>query len=246
MEPVTAHKKALLITGTIVPNSIYVEHKDAVARRNEYYQALKFCADQAGGHKLFFLENSEYDIASDKELSALLENKNITLLKFPKSTAFSLGKGYQEFEMLDQAIDQLAGQFDTFVKITGRYRILNLIKFLSLNCDGILADSHKKYGVTQTNFFMVNGRFYKENIAGLYKNADDSKGEFIEKVVYRKIFSDPLFKEHAKLLPFNPAISGVSGSYGGELRRNKMKLFIRNAERRFLKLAGINRFLIEY
>lgn len=246
MEPVTPHRTALLITGTIVPNSNYVEHKDATARRNEYLEALKFYADKANGYDIFFLENSEYDIAADREFSDLLKNKNISLLKFPKSPAFSLGKGYQEFEMLDQAIDRLSNEFDTFVKITGRYRVLNLDKFLGLTCKGMLADSHKKFGVTQTNFFMVNSRFYRENMAGLYKNVDDGKGEYIEKAVYRKIFSDEKLKGQIKLLPVNPAISGISGSYGGELRRNKLKLIVRNIERKFLKLPGINRFLIEY
>ena len=79
----------------------------------------------------------------------------------------------------------------------------------------------------------------------LYLQVDDSKGIYIEKVVYDKIQSQKLQKK-IKLFSFNPIIVGISGSYGGTLNRNKVKMKIRNIERKLLKIFGINQFLIEY
>ncbi len=58
MEQVRVDKRALLITGTIVPNSNFVAHTNASQRRDEYYASLLFYADNFKNDDLFFLENS--------------------------------------------------------------------------------------------------------------------------------------------------------------------------------------------
>lgn len=236
---------ALLITGTIVPNSNFVAHTDVAQRRREYYDNLVFYSNAFPGHDLYFLENSAYDLASDAAFMQLLEERKITLLKFPVSDKYTQGKGYQEFEMLDKAIEQLCGKHLSFVKITGRYRVHNLHRLVSGPCPGLVADSHKKFAVTQTNVFYVTGEFYKNNLKGLYLNVNDEKGVFIEKLVYQVLVNKNLFHE-VKLFPVNPVITGISGSYGGTLNRNKLKMRIRNIERLVLGWMGKKEFLTEY
>src|ERR1700758_1910860 len=124
MGQVTQHPRALLITGTIVPNSNYITHTNAEQRRNEYYASLQFYANTFPQDDLFFLENSSYNFSTDKEFEQLFSRKKITFLKFPVSDKFNEGKGYQEFEMLDQAIEKLCNKYDSFIKITGRYKVL--------------------------------------------------------------------------------------------------------------------------
>ena len=239
------YKPALLITGTIVPNSNYVAHTNVKARRDEYFASLVFYREQFPENRIFFLENSIYDFNTDVEFQQLFSDKKITLLKFSVSDKFNQGKGYQEFEMLDSAVSQLSDTYDSFIKITGRYKVLNLKKLISTKTLGLVADMHKKYKVVQTNVFYVSKSFYINYIKGLYLKVDDSKGVFIEKVVYEKIMSESLAKQ-VSLFSYNPIIIGVSGSYGGTLNRNKLKMKIRNIERKIWPILGINQFLFEY
>src|ERR1700748_3478651 len=111
MEQVGTDKRALLITGTIVPNSNFVTHTNASQRRDEYYASLLFYAEKFKNDELFFLENSSYDFSKDNEFLKMLADNKITLLKFPVSDKFDQGKGYQEFEMLDAAVDSLTGKY---------------------------------------------------------------------------------------------------------------------------------------
>ncbi|HKC67580.1 MAG TPA: hypothetical protein VKG26_05075 [Bacteroidia bacterium] len=245
MGEVKGNKRALLITGTIVPNSNFVTHTNAEQRRNEYYDSLLFYSDNFKRDDLFFLENSVYDFDKDEEFKKLLTDRKIVLLKFPVSDKFNQGKGYQEFEMLDKAMEKISGKYNSFIKITGRYKVMNLKELTDYTCNSLVADFHKKLQVTQTNVFYVSGSFYNSYLKGLYLQVDDSKGIYIEKIVYNKIQIEQLSKK-VKLFPLNPIIVGVSGSYGGTLNRNKTKMKIRNIERKLLRVFGINEFLIEY
>lgn len=245
MGEVNGNKRALLITGTVVPNSNFVAHTNAEERRNEYYNSLLFYSDNFKEDDLFFLENSAYDFEKDGEFKKMLADRKIELMKFPVSDKFSQGKGYQEFEMLDKAIEKLSNEYTSFIKITGRYKVINLKQLVDFTSDGLVADFHKKLKVTQTNVFYVSGDFYKSYLKNLYLEVDDSKGAYIEKIVYNKIEVEKL-KKRVRLFSSNPIIVGVSGSYGGTLNRNKVKMKMRNAERKLLRVFGINEFLIEY
>lgn len=245
MGKIKQDRTCLLVTGTVVPNSNFVAHADVEKRLQEYYEGLSFYASVFPSLPVYFLENSSYDFSANPDFQKLFIEKKITLVKFPVSDKFNQGKGYQEFEMLDKTIEQLSGTFDSFVKITGRYKVLNLPRLIRSVSKDLLADSHKKHRVTQTNVFYVSGNFYLRHLKDLYLLADDSKGIFIEKVVYEKLVRDKLF-DKAGLFPVNPVIIGTSGSYGGSLGRNKLKMKVRNAERVLLRLFGIKQFLIEY
>lgn len=238
-------KRALLITGTVIPHSNYVAHANVEQRLNEYAEGLEFYAKMFPGDDLYFLENSEYDFSNDQLFSDLFSKYHITLLKFPVSDKFDQGKGYQEFEMLDKAVSQLSGRYHLFIKITGRYKVHNLAELTGVECKGLVADLHKKPQVLLTNVFCVTVDFYQAYLKGLYLQVDDSKGVFIEKVAYNKVMEGKGMQK-AELFKSNPVITGTSGSYGGTLNRNKLKMRIRNIERKLLRLFGIKQFLIEY
>lgn len=238
-------KICLLVTGTVVPNSNFVVHTDPQARLKEYYEGLLFYASLMPGVPIFFLENSRYDFSTDQKFADLFNKKSVTLMKFPVSDKFSQGKGYQEFEMLDHAVDQLGAQFEGFIKVTGRYKVHNLPALLKAPGSGLIADSHRKPQVVQTNVLYASSRFYNTHLRGLYKEVDDSKGIYIEKLVYKKLQEQDLFAQ-VSLFPVNPVITGISGSYGGTLNRNKIKMQVRNAERALLRLFGLNQFIVEY
>lgn len=239
------HKRAILITGTVIPNSNYVSHADPEKRLKEYYEALLFNSGVLSNDDIYFLENSDYDFSTDEKFQKLFKEKNITLVKFPKSQKYEQGKGYQEFEMLDKTMIQLGEKYKSFIKLTGRYKVLNIEELTGIECENIVIDCHKKPAVAQTNVFYCTFDFYKNNLMGLFKESDDSQLMFIEKIVYKKLML-PGVIEKIKMFPKNPIVKGISGSYGSSLNRNKTKMKLRNIERKLLNVLGAKQFLVEY
>ena len=237
--------RCLLITGTVIPNSNYVSHKNVEERLKEYHNALVYYSTHFSGESIYFLENSAYDFSSNPDFNKLFSEKVITLMKFPVSDKYEQGKGFQEFEMLDKAVDKLNGNYHSFIKITGRYIVRNLKQILGSERNGIMIDRHKKTRVAHTNVFSSTFDFYNNYLKGLYKSVNDGKGIIIERLVYDKIKSSGVDSQ-VKLFPKNLQIEGISGSYGLPLKRNNLKMRIRNIERKLLRLAGINEFLMEY
>lgn len=245
MGKITSNKKAILITGTIVPNSVFVAHTNIEQRRQEYIDGLLFYKSQFPSDDLFFLENSAHDFNIDSDLSLILNNNDITLIKFPVSNKSEEGKGYQEFEMLDSVIERYKDTYDYFVKVTGRYKVLNIKNIIKPHDKDLTADSHKKHKVTQTNVFCIKGSFYNTHFKNLYLKSNDTEGIFIEHVIYKYLKENNLLPK-ATLFHKNPIIKGFSGSYGGTLNRNKYKMILRNIERFILRTLSIHEFLIEY
>lgn len=245
MGKIEQNKRCLLITGTVVPNSNFVAHANVEQRLEEYYAGLLFYSAEFGEDNLYFLENSEYDFSKNDRFQKLFTEKNITLIKFPVSDKFDQGKGYQEFEMLDEAIEKLMGKYNSFIKITGRYKVLNLKQITASSSAELIIDCHRKTKVAQTNVFYGTFDFYNLYLKDLYRKVNDSAGIYIESIVYDKMFSENLTNRIAPF-PYNPIIKGISGSYGGTLNRNKLKMKIRNIERKFMRVFGIKQFVIEY
>lgn len=238
-------KRALLITGTIVPNSNYVANSNRETRRKEYLDNLIYYTNTFANEDIYFLENSSFDFSMDNEFQELFRSKNIRLIKFPVSDKVNEGKGYQEFSMIDQAIELLSDRYTYFVKITGRYRVLNLKDLIENYKKDFTVDSHKKSKVTETNVFIVKTSFYINYLKNKFILANDEQGIFIEHVVYNTIVQNQLWN-YVSLFKLNPSIQGTSGSYGGTLSRNKYKMLVRSTERKILSALNINQFLIEY
>ena len=245
MGKINSNKKAILITGTIVPNSVFVAHTNIEQRKQEYIEGLLFYKAQFPNDDIFFLENSTHDFTTDSQFSDLFKKHHITLIKFPVSPKSQEGKGYQEFEMLDASIERLKNSYNYFIKVTGRYKVLNIKHLIQTKNIKFIADSHKKHQVTQTNVFCVKGSFYNKHFKNLYVKSNDSEGVFIEHVIYDYLVKNNLLKQ-TNLFSKNPIISGFSGSYGGTLNRNKYKMKLRNIERFILRALNVHEFLIEY
>lgn len=237
--------RALLITGTVVPNSNFVTHVNTEQRLKEYMDSLLFYSNEFPNDTIYFLENSEYDFNLNHSFQKVLTDNKITLIKFPVSSKYLEGKGYQEFEMLDKAIEKLGDKYNSFIKITGRYKVQNAFALTNVVCDELIIDCHKKTKVAITNFFYVNTIFYRKNLKNLYHLANDSKSIFIEHVIYNCILKNGLLNQITMFIK-NPIIIGTSGSYGGTLNRNKIKMKLRNIERKLYSFIGIKQFLFEY
>ena len=199
--------ECLIITATLEPNSVFVSQQDSTARKKEYLKGLNYYLSNFGG-EIYFIENSSYDFEKDHDFQQLFINERVTLMQFPESTAFEKGKGFQEFEMLDSAVEQLASKHNSFIKVTGRYVVTNFNQLKNQPCNDMVIDRHKKKGVAITSFFKCNTQFYLTHLKGEYKNANDSGGVFIEHVVYSRLLN--LKKSHLNLFKSTPLYQGLS------------------------------------
>lgn len=236
-------QRCILITGTIVPNDPNLVQGDIDVRKNEYLKALAFYRQELD-LPIYFLENSNYDFDEDSEFQALFPS-GVELIKFPPSAHHEKGKGYQEFEMIDRAVERLSDEFDSFIKLTGRYIVENIKELAKIPVNALMADLHRKMEVAITGCFIADSAFYSSHISGLYKKCDDESGEWIERVLYRTIKEKDLWSK-VDLFPENPIYKGVPGSHSGTLERHPMKMKLRNAERKVLRALNMHQFPYEY
>ncbi len=236
-------RQCLIITATIQPNSVMVAQNDVQVRKEEYLKALQFYI-QHYQSPIYFIENSNFNFKEDADFQAIFGTRKVNLIQYPSSTEFEKGKGYQEFEILDQTIQKLTNEFDEFIKVSGRYIVTNFDEFKAQKNNGIVMDRHKKRKVAITSFFSCRFKEYHDYIAGSYKDVNDAAGIFIEHVVYQRLKN--INPTKIDLLVKNPVYEGVSGSYGGSLNRHPLKMKMTNVERKFLKLIGKKEFELHY
>lgn len=239
--PIRSQKRCLILTGTVIPNSSFVAHGNPTIRRQEYFEALSFYSS-AVNEPIYFLENSSYDFTEDYEFQTLFSGRKIELVKFPVSSEVERGKGFQEFEMIDGTIERLSKYYDSFFKISGRYKVTNIGELTDCDCHGLIIDRYRRRGIAVTAIFCTTFEFYKKYLMSLYLKVDDSKGQYVERIVYDAIRDKNLGKQ-VQLLPRSPRIVGTTGSQGIKLEVNTPRLLIRSFLRRILTSCSISEFI---
>ncbi len=241
-----------VITGTIVPTVLIHGHeeidiatrqselKDPATRRSRYLETLSSYASIMNS-PIYFLENSSYDFSKDIEFQNLFHKTGITLVKFPRSQFFERGKGYQEFEMLDKFVSCFSGRYRAFVKLSGRYQYRNIKALIRTHVEGLLIDMHRKRRVAITSIFCATFDFYKTHLMGLYLEADDRQGVWIERRLYQK-FSGKVFRQSVQLFLIEPDLRDWTQSGEDPVRSAIIRLRqpVRNVERAILRRLGIN------
>ncbi len=214
----------IIITGTIVPQSNFVRIRDWRERRGQYIHALRFfCRD----YGVIFLENSAYDFSCDNGFD--IDNLTIIKLRDADSAGYELGKGHQEFKMLD-AFLATGDAPSRFIKLSGR-RTLKQIAYFQHNyarstCQWF--DLWQNDGFADTTFFCCDRNFYNAHLRGLYLLANDASGAIIEKIVYQALVQVPGIRFH----PVTPLYEGVHGTSGNRL---KGKRHLPTEARRFFR-----------
>lgn len=233
----------LLITATISPNGPAVNQVDPVKRLAEYEQALAFYARLP--YDIIFIENSGFDFSTSQVFEELRKTQRVHFHAVPGSSDPSKGKGFQEFEMLDWAVEHLCHRYHSFVKITGRYIVRNAESLIAEGVHDIRIDRHRRMKVAITGFFHCSVDFYNIYLRNLYLLVNDPSGLYIEHVLYRQLAALQS-KKRIEMFRRNPDYRGVSGSHGNSMQRHPVKMSIRNVERRLLKLVGQQEFFVEY
>jgi hypothetical protein len=193
--------RCIIITGTVIPNVKIFESETPQIRRKQYLDVLLYYQKKFS-EPIYFLENSTYDFSNDDDFNRLFD-RNVQLIKFPLSDKIFEGKGYQEFQMIDQFIQKTTSDFSSFVKITGRYKFHNIIYLIDIPCNGLVIDIYRRQKWAVTNIFYSTYDFYQKYLLNIYSEVNDSKGQAIERRIYKKISRDDLW-EFIKIFPVSP------------------------------------------
>jgi hypothetical protein len=233
------NKRAIILTATIIPNSIYTSHVNPENRLNDYITALKFYCNIFKKDDVFFIENSEYDLDNNNLFNELKSTLKFKVIRFPKSNEFDRGKGYQEFEMLQKTIELLKNEYNFYIKITGRYIIKNIYNITKNYKNGYYIDLRTKTKAAEVYLLAFDIDSFNSNIFDAYKLVNDIQGIYIEQILFSNAINT---KIKSKVHLFTPLLSGISGSNSIILKRNIVRVILRNFERVFNRLIGKNQF----
>lgn len=212
----TQNDISIVLTGTIIPNTTNVTHNNVDQRREEYLDCIRYYM-QFG--KVYFLENSTYDVSSDPFFS----DPGFELIKIKPSDYFHRGKGFQEFEMIDSWVHSGVELPSKWIKVTGRYKYMQfhrIIDDVQRREQSFVIDQFHKSKTAFTGLFYTTMDFYKSNMMGIYAECNDATGDWIEKVLYKKLRT--VEQKEYRCFSIEPLISGISGTtgrpYGNDLK----------------------------
>ncbi len=186
-----------------------------------YLKAIEYYRQYAD---VYFLENSSYDLSGDREFH---KHSNVHIRKYPPSTFFAKGKGYQEFEMLDNWLTTEKHPPLRWIKITGRHLVMDFEKTFA-EClterefELIIEQEASPCPELLTNIFYVTSAYYRRRFLGIYLLADDAVNVFIEHVVQQHIQPTDKFRLFRNL-PITTGISGSTGELFGVTLKRRLK-----------------------
>jgi hypothetical protein len=225
----------VVLTATIAPNMAGPAAADPEMRLLEYRRVLHFCQQFA---PVYFLENSTYPLDRHPDFA---DSPRLRIRRFAPSKTPEFGKGFQEFEMLDA---WLAGEPEPparWLKITGRYQLLNLATILD-DCRHdrerpLLIDRLYWERWARTYLFCAHTAFYQARLQGCYRECDDRAGEqhFIERVLYRRLA--PLPPADVQLFRTQPRVQAVAGTTGATYPTGRLQWMVKQGLRQLNRLV---------
>jgi hypothetical protein len=231
----------VVLTATIMPNVTGSVAMDPETRLAEYRWVVQFCQQFA---PVIFLENSRYPLERHPEFA---DSPRLRVRRFAPSKFFERGKGFQEFEMLDAWLATEPQPPARWLKLTGRYRLLNLAAVLA-ECGRdqnrpLLIDQLRRKQWARTYLFCVRSEFYQAQLQGLYRQCDDRNGEscFIERVLFRHLASLPA--ADARLFQTQPWLRAVDGTTGASFPSGRFQWLVKQWLRHLNRLVN-RRYLL--
>lgn len=178
----------LLLTACISPNGMaFTAVQDSAKRRSAYIEALNYYL-KATKFRIVFCNNSGEDLSCEfSEYSDRIEFLSYYGNDYDKS----LGKGYGEAGIIDFALQNsiFLKNAKTIVKITGKLKVLNLKKALSLTdfvlgkCDDCVCCTWVESGIVDSRVFCGSPHFFQYLVNHKYLMNDET-GAYFEKVLH--------------------------------------------------------------
>ena len=206
----------ILLTGCINPDGMaFTKLQNPEIRKAQYLEAIKFYLQETS-NKILFIENSNTDISSEfvnEEYKQRLEFIVFAGNNYDKK----LGKGYGEMLILKYAFkhSNFINEASTICKITGRYKILNIVRLLihyqKCQCD-LMVDLLNQMKYSDSRIFMAKKMFFEEYLFKLEDEVNDSKGFYFEHALKNAVLLSLM--DNRDYLPFKylPRIVGTSGT----------------------------------
>ena len=202
---------AIVLTGTIIPQTRYVKYTNWQKRREEYLAAIRYYR-QFGS--VFFVENSDYDLANDADFQQL---EDVHYMQIEPDTNREHTIGYQEFHMLDAWVQGVSESPRAFIKVSGRYILDNFAQIYEECCyteHDILINLQGFQHWAITYVFYSTVKAYRQHILGKYRYCNVYVD--IEEILYQ-YFRDH-FKANYCIFYHLPELSVVSAGQGTLLK----------------------------
>ena len=256
-------KLAIILTGTISP-SVKGGCFTSKERFDMYSSTLDFYALTIGkNYPIFFFENSNADLSIWKE--KYKDTLDLTMLQFRPGTEEyidfdnSKGKGYNEYLMIKKGLLKMANtppnqQVTHFLKITGRYPMLNIKRILAEGKQklskgntvfiGDIKDTcvYKLIGCKtlssnwgDSRFFIAEINYYRNKMIDCYQEMNDyEEGRWAEHYflrLSRQFRHDNRFLFRFKTQVRFGGVSGTSTMASYDSKANRIKASVRQLGR---------------
>jgi hypothetical protein len=207
----------LFLTGCVNPHGMaFTELQNPAIRRQHYIESLKFYLSTTQASVLF-VENSGTDLSD--EFRTEIEFNRLEILTFDGNNYDkTLGKGFGEMLIINYAVQhsKLYAACNQVIKITGRYKVLNILNYLKtpiLDQSFISVDLIRSLSICESKFWICNKEFISSFLLGHSSHLNDSLGYYFEHALLYSTFDS--IKVGYKYMPLmeSPRFSGV---YGGD------------------------------
>lgn len=274
-------KIAILLTSTVRPQVVGANF--SVPERMEMYRStLEYYAKTIGkNYPIVLVENSDVDLSGVEEFKdslqleilqftppQLLDGENDGEVPLPNETRNkedygfdnSKGKGYNEYLMIKLAIlrSHTLQSCSHFLKITGRYPMLNIKEMLGemekrgrdkvMMCDVKEFKIYEKLRGTSygsrwgdSRYFLMSVDFYKTHLLDCYQEMDESVfGKYAEDYIYQ--LSCKYRKDHRFSFRFRHQVQfgGQGGAACYQENYASFKNQLKNKVRRILRILFPN------
>ena len=247
---------AVVMTATISPPKGAVARADPNIRLKDYLECLRFylSVPRNSIDRILFVDNSGSDLTRlERMVRSTEHDKVVELISFEGNDhPVVYGKAYGEFRLLDFALahTQLVAETDSFWKVTGRLRLLNLsdmIASVHVSYD-LLCDLHS-FPIVGTGKLFDNHwmdlRVFSCSVKGyraLFRGKYEELGSHINQhTLYNVVTTADKVLRVIPRFPIQPILGGMSGrhdrDYLGGFQR--IKTLIRAGARKIAPFVWI-------
>ena len=220
----------ILMTASVSTHSMKGAFFSDQTREKMYLDAISYYCHlfekQEIKPNIIFVDNSDWDLSFIK---SKIKYPNIEFISLPASQFDnSKGKGYNEFLLIDKAIEisNYLKQAKGFIKVTGRYPILNINTYTKdikstdlIYCDLKDHSIYDRLGLNwcghscDTRIFYINKKMYIDNLKGQYHRCNDYEGYLAELLMYNYVKTLDRKNSNIRLrFRREPEFGGVEGS----------------------------------
>ena len=251
----------LLMTAAVSTRGMKGACFDSELREQMYVDALNFYvkifSDNKCDNKIIFVENSGWDLRRIENKVINPKGVNIEFVSLnPAEFDITRGKGYNELLMIIKVFqcNDTIKEAGAFFKVTGRYPIYNIIRFIkeaessiylngvSIYCDIKNHNIYERLGLKwsarscDVRLFGVENEFFKNNIASRLEELDDYKKDLLEDLFY-KIVMQNIENDNLKVkcrFSREPHFGGIEGSNVNAVSFSKNQDDIKSKIKRFV------------